>query len=87
MSYKGNQQRKKHLKRLAKETAHSYCSGAYYDEDKDCYVKYSAHSPWLKTYSRRITRRRMKQIEDIEQLPSGKSCKYKRYHDYWWELF
>lgn len=82
MSYRRSKERKKRLKQLEKETWHSYGAGAYYDEDKKRYIKYSCHNSWLKKHSRRMIRHRLKEDKEIFQ----KGCKYKRKYDYWWIL-
>ena len=81
MSYHRKQQDKHKLKHLYNETWHSYGAGAYYDERKNRYIKYSCHNKWTRTHCRRMTRRRLKNVD--YSCPNGY---YKKMYDYWWEI-
>ena len=81
MSYRRKQEENRRLKRLYSKTKCSYGAGAYYDEQKDRFIRYSCHNKWTKVYCRRITRRRLKKEEGF-----CKGCKYKKLYDYWWEI-
>lgn len=85
MSYKGATQRNAKLKKLADETYRSYGAGAYFDNTKGRFIRYSVHNAWLKTHCRRMTRRRMKRISN-DVYPINQKRAYKKYYDYWWEL-
>lgn len=84
MSYKRAQERNRRLKKLYNETKNSYGVGAYYSKCKNRLIPIYFSKPWLKAYCRRQTRRRLKQ--NIDNLDI-KSNNYKKYFDYWWELF
>ena len=82
MSHKAARERNRRLKKLNKETEHSYGAGAWFNEKKGRYIRYSCHNKALKKQCRRATRRRMKNMKDT--APRGGF--YKRVFDYWWEL-
>ena len=85
MAYRQARERKKHLSKLYEETKSSYGAGAWLNEEKGRYIKYSCHNKWLKLHCRRTTRRRMRHIP-CEDTKHGKNNVYKKYYDYWWEL-
>lgn len=82
MNYRSAQERQKRLKRLEKETRHSYGAGAFYDDQKKRIVRYSCHNKKLKKHCRREMRRRLKNLDYC----SRQKCDYKKLYDYWWEL-
>lgn len=82
MSYKRAQERNRRLKKLYDKTKNSYGAGVWFSERKNRYIRYSCHNEWLKTHTRRTTRRRIKQNNDFYQ----KGNLYKKNYDYWWEL-
>lgn len=81
MSYRRSIEDKRRLEKLHNETRNSYFAGAWYNEKKGRYVKYTCHDEWFKTYSRRIVRRKLKNNED---LIHGNS--YKKIFDYKWTV-
>ena len=81
MSYRRKQEENHRLKKLYDKTKCSYGAGAYYDERKDRFIRYSCHNKWTKTYCRRITRRRLK-----NKCDHYSGCLYKKFYDYWWEI-
>ena len=81
MSYQRKREENRRLKKLYEETKNAYGAGAWYDERKGRYIRYSCHSEWLKTHCRRMTRRRMK-----NKTGRYSGCAYKKFYDYWWEL-
>lgn len=81
MSYKRKQEDKRRLKKLYEKTKYGYGAGAWFSEKKGRYIRYSCHNEWLKTRCRRMTRRKMKNI-DI----SHKGNEYKKLYDYWWKI-
>lgn len=81
MSYKRKQIEKHKLKKLYDETWHSYSAGAYYDDRKNRFIKYSCHNRWLRAHCRRISRRRMNKEGNLYSRGS-----YNRVYDYWREL-
>jgi hypothetical protein len=82
MSYKAARERNRRLKKLGKKTENSYGAGAWYNEKKGRYIKYSCHRKSLKEQCRRTTRRRMKNMDDL----IARGGYYKKIFDYWWEL-
>lgn len=84
MSYKRAQERNRRLKKLYDKTKNSYGAGAYYSKRKNRLIPIYLSSPWLKAHCRRQTRRHLKQ--NIDNLDI-KGNNYKKYFDYWWELF
>ena len=81
MSHKRSVEDKRRLKKLYEDTKNNYCSGAWYDEKKNRYIRYTCQNEWFKTYSRRIVRRKLKNDED---LIHGNS--YKKIFDYRWTV-
>lgn len=84
MSYKRAQERNRRLKKLYNETKNSYGAGVYYSERKNRLIPIYLSNPWIKARCRRSTRHRLKQ--NIDNLDI-KGNSYKKYFDYWWELF
>ena len=82
MSYQRSQEDKRRLKKTYEETKNSYGPGIWYDEEKRRYIRADFTNAWLKIYCRRQIRHKLKN----EDVLSEKSL-YKRYFDYWWELF
>lgn len=81
MSYKRSIETKRRLKRLLLKTKRYYGVGAYFDSRKNRIIRYSCHNEWVKTHSRRITRRKLKLTDDVYN-----GCSYKKLYDYWWEI-
>lgn len=81
MSHKRKLEDKRRIKKLYEKTKCAYGAGAWFDERKGRYIKYSCHNKWLKTHCRRMVRRRMKNI-GMAQKGNG----YRKLFDYWWEL-
>ena len=81
MSYKRKKEDKHRLRKLYNETHTHYGAGAWYNEKKDRYIKYSCHNKWARTRCRRITRRRLKNVD--YSCPNGY---FKKVSDYWWEV-
>lgn len=67
------------LRKLYEETYKWYGAGAYYDEDKGIYIKYSCASKYWRKYSNKVVRRNI-----LFKLPKGSS--YKKLFDYWWTI-
>lgn len=84
MDYRGSQERNRRLKKLCDETKYSSRgAGAYYDEDKKRYIRYSPcrNSGYAK-YLRKVANRKVRRSKDC--LKHGS---YRKVYDYWWELF
>lgn len=79
MSHQAAQERNRRLKKLTEETNGNYCSGAYYDQEKRRYVKFSSHNKGIKKLCRRQTRRKLKKS-------SLQHAGYKRVYDYFWQI-
>ena len=73
---------KQRLKKLYGETKYSYGAGAYYDEHKKRYIRYSCNDKALRQIMNRRVRRKLKRNhEDIVQIGQ-----YKKLAEYWWIL-
>ena len=81
MSYQRKGQDKRKLRKLYSETHTHYGAGAYYNERKQRHIRYSCHNKWARTHCRRITRKRLKNMDG--SYPKGH---YKKVCDYWWEI-
>ena len=84
MGYRGSQERNRRLKKLCDETKYSSRgAGAFYDEDKGRYVKYSPRrKPGHAKFLRRVANRKVRRNKDY--LRNGQ---YRKVYDYWWEVF
>lgn len=82
MSHKRKEEDKKRLKKVYEETKNGYGPGVWFDDKKRRYVRLDFTNKWLKTHTTRIIRRKLKN----EHCFFEKSL-YKKYYDYWWELF
>lgn len=80
MSHRRKTKEKHKLKRLYDQTQSSYWSGAYYSEDKKRYIRCYARR--IGKFYRRISNKRVRRTK---YLVNGNT--YKRYFDYWWELY
>lgn len=80
MSHRRKTKEKHKLKRLYDQTQSSYWSGAYYSEDKKRYIR--CYAPRIGKFYRRISNKRVRRTK---YLVNGNT--YKRYFDYWWELY
>ena len=80
MSHRRKTKEKHKLKHLYDQTQSSYWSGAYYDEDKKRYIRWYARR--IGKFYRRISNKR---VCRTKYLVNGNT--YKRYFDYWWELY
>lgn len=78
MSYSRSRETRRRLKRLYDETKHTYGAGAYYDDDKNRYVRYSCNDKNAKIICKRITRRRMAKLDNTTR------GSYRKLYDYWW---
>lgn len=83
MSYQRARERNRRLRKLYDATKNGYGNGAWYDEEKSRYIRYSCHDKDLKDLCRRTTRRRLKRL-DPDAMPQRGS--YKKVFDYWWIL-
>ena len=83
MSYQRARERNRRLRKLYDATKNGYGAGAWYDESKGRYIRYSCHDKDLKAQCRKATRRRLKCRHQDEKLQRGT---YKKVFDYWWEL-
>lgn len=82
MSYRRSRERNRRLKKLYDETKYSCYAGAWYNERKKRYIKYSAGSKEIKKYLKKLSSRKARRYKGEMQ-----NCDYKRTFDYWWELF
>ena len=81
MNYHSNRERNRKLKKLYEETKHSYGSGAWFDEDKGRYIKYTCGGRKYKKYLKKLSSKKARKYKGEMQ-----NCDYKRTFDYWWEL-
>lgn len=82
MGYRRSQERNRRLKKLYNETKNSYGAGAWYDEEKGRYIKYSCGGRKYKKYLKKISSKKARKYKG-----DMRHCDYKRTFDYWWELF
>jgi len=82
MSHKRKKEDNRRLKKLYDETKNWYGAGAYYNEKKNRYIKYSCHNTWLKSHCQKMIRRKLKNDFSTGISKGG----YKKFFDYWWEL-
>lgn len=82
MSYRRSKERNIRLKKLYDETKHSYGAGAWYDSDKQRYIKYSCGGIKFKRYLKKLSSKKARRYKGEMQ-----NCDYKRTFDYWWELY
>lgn len=82
MSYRRSRERNRRLKKLYEETKHSYGAGAWYDEDKNRFIKYSCGGKKYKKYLKKLSSKKARRYKGDMQ-----NCEYKKTFDYWWELF
>lgn len=80
MSHRRKARENCRLKCLYKQTQYSSRAGAYYDEDKKRYMRW--YAPRIGKYYRRISN---KKVRRKKYLVNGNT--YKKYFDYWWELY
>ena len=80
MSHRRKVKEKHRLKHLYSQTQFSYGAGAYYDEDKKRYIRW--YAPRIGKFYRRISN---KKVRREKYLVNGNT--YKKYFDYWWELY
>ena len=82
MSHHRSIEDERRLKKTYEETKNSWGPGVWYDERKSRYIRANFTDTWLKKHCARIIRRKLKNNDTFNQ----KSL-YKRYYDYWWELY
>ena len=83
MSYRRSRARRKRLRKLHNETRHHYGSGAWYDDRRKCFKKYSVSDSFTGMKElKRLTNKRARKMDD---LPNGSA--YKKGFDLWWEVF
>ena len=82
MSYQRKAEDNRRLSKTYEETKHSYGPGVWYDEEKERYYRLNFTNKWLKRHCSKITRRRLKRTDVV-----GSKSYYKKYYDYWWELY
>jgi len=80
MSHRRKMEEKHRLKHLYHQTQSFYETGVYYDEDKKRYIRW--YAPRRAKYYRRISN---KKVRHTKYLVNGNT--YKKYFDYWWELY
>lgn len=81
----------KRLKKLYKKTFNSYGNGAYYDKNKERYIKYCAWSISCKRSLKKQCQKKVRRMslsindyDDVNVRPDGGL--YKRCRELWWNL-
>ena len=83
MSYRRSKEQRRRLKKLCQATQGSYGAGAYYDKDKDRYIRYSPRNgSSYPRYLRRIANRKVRRSQGLPMYGA-----YRKVYDYWWELY
>ena len=81
--YDRKERDKRELQKLYDKTKHSYGSGAWFDREKQRFIRYSpSDSSAYPKYLKRLSNKRVRKY--IGCLPNG--CSYRKLFDYWWEL-
>lgn len=81
MSYRRKAQEKCRLKKLAKETETQYGAGAYFDRDKNRYIRYAAGGQNCRKFLKRKASKAVRRTNE-----SYNNCSFKRVYNYWNEL-
>ena len=82
MSHKRKTEEKRRLRRLYDETKNSYGAGAYFDERKNRYVRYSVSGRGGRAkYLRMVGNRKVRRAKKTSDHGG-----YRKVFDYWWEL-
>lgn len=84
MAWKQAKERRKRLRKLHRETEHSYGCGAWYDEKNDRYYRYyvSDHGG-ARLLKRRATKKlRAMKHKDVQHNYG----EYRKLYDFWWNL-
>ena len=83
MGHRRSVQERLRLKKLYKQTKYSCRGGAWYDDEKERYIRYFAsNTPGYTKMLRRISNRKVRKSKEV--LNHGL---YKKAYDYWWVLF
>lgn len=80
MSWKRSIETRRRLRKLSRETS-GIIKGAWYDSDKDRYVR-TYYAPKDKKWLRMTANRKVRRTENVS---SGGG--YRKIYDYWWGLF
>ena len=81
MSYHRSKERNRRLRKLYEETKHSYGAGAWYNERKRRYIKYTCGSQNIKKCLKKLSRKRARDFKGDMQ-----NSDYKKTFDYWWNV-
>ena len=83
MSYARSKKEREKIEKLSHETFHNWYSGAYYNEDKQRFVKYGPKGQRAKTrkYFKKYSNKRVRRVD------SHNGGSYKKSWDFWWNLF
>lgn len=83
MDWASKQEENRRLKKLYDETKWNCFAGAWYDEAKKRFIKFSQPTE-RKKFAKRQSVRRIRSSSD--ELISGKGCRANRLFDYEWEV-
>lgn len=80
--------RNKRLAKLNEKTKYSYGRGAFYDEGRHRFVRYSVCDSSVRRMHNRRCRRKQKQsmIHNVDNICTAKGNYYRKMEDYWWDI-
>lgn len=82
MGYQRSKEQKRRLKKLRHATQGSCIAGAYYDKDKNRYIRYyPRNGSSYPRYLRKLANRKVRRSGGIPMYGA-----YRKVYDYWWEL-
>ena len=82
MGYRRSKERNRRLEKLYNETKNSCCAGAWYDDSRNRFIKFTSGGRKYKKYLKKISSRKARRYKgDLAH------CDYKKTFDYWWELY
>lgn len=85
MSYQRKQEENRRLKKLLLETQNNYAAGAYFDEEKQRIIKYSAGGKNCRKFLKKCSNKKVRHSFKEERIQEKGF--YKKTFDYWWLLF
>lgn len=81
MSYQRSRQEHKRMSRLYDQTKNTYGAGAYFNEQKNCFMRYSASNGVRSKFLKKQSNKRVRRATDLHNYAA-----YRRYLDYYFEL-
>ena len=87
MSHKRAQEDKRRLKKLCDETVNHYAHGAYYNERKGRFIRFSpSDGSDITTYYKRRANKKLRGELLNDDSPAYRGADYRRVYDYRWEI-